>query len=147
VLAKAVGPSYSPSLRSPRRFSTLPVWLGVRVNPNFVETVLPSAITEWAVPLASERGAYWCAFGTAVIVAPYLAITAKHVIEDHWRRQQGPVGPSGGGHGDFSIVAFQVPKAGEPCLWAVRKIWPSAHTDVVFLKLEPWNEGAASGAG
>jgi hypothetical protein len=113
------------------------------VNPNFIETVLPSAITEWAVPLASQRGDYWWASGTAVIVAPYLAITAKHVIDDHWRRQQGSLAPSGGGHGDFSIVAFQVPEAGEACLWAVRKIWPSAHTDVAFLKLEPWNEGAA----
>ena len=112
------------------------------MNPNFVDTEFPSVITEWAVPLASQRGDHWWASGTAVMVAPYLAITAKHVIEDHWNRQQGPIDHSRGSHGDFSILAFQVPESGRPCLWAVRKIWPSAHTDIAFLKLEPWNEGA-----
>src|SRR5437762_9972981 len=103
------------------------------INPNFVATELPSVITEWAVPLASQRGTDWWASGTAVIVAPHLAITAKHVIEDHWQRQQGDVPEMGEVIGDFSIVAFQVPEVGEACLWAVRRIWPCPHTDVAFL--------------
>lgn len=114
------------------------------MNPNFIDTALPSAITEWALPLASQSGDYWWASGTAVVVAPHLAITAKHVIEDHWQRQQGSVPRSGAAHGDFSIVAVQVPETGEPRLWAVRKIWPSAHTDVAFLKLVPWNRVAVN---
>ena len=112
-------------------------------NANFVDTVLPSIITEWALPLASNQGDYWWACGTAVVVAPYLAITAKHVFNDHWHRQQGsPPGPTGA-NGDFSMIAFQAPETGEPMLWAVRRIWPSAHTDIAFLKLTPWNESAA----
>ncbi|MEX2662124.1 MAG: serine protease [Vicinamibacterales bacterium] len=109
-----------------------------------METELPSVITEWAVPLASQRGTEWWASGTAVIVAPYLAITAKHVIDDHWLRHQGDVPDSGEAVGEFSLVAFQAPQSGDACLWAVRRIWPSPHTDVAFLKLVPWSVGAAS---
>lgn len=78
------------------------------MNPNFIEADLPSAITEWAIPLASNSGDFWWASGTAVIVAPFLAITAKHVIDDHWHRQQGAPPASEGAHGEFSLVAFQV---------------------------------------
>jgi hypothetical protein len=47
------------------------------VEPEFVETELPSTITEFALSLASLNGNHWRASGTAVVVAPHLAITAE----------------------------------------------------------------------
>jgi hypothetical protein len=86
---------------------------------------------------------YW-ASGTAVVVAPYLAITAKHVVEDHWTRNQGLWPEAGDVVGDLSLFAFQVPPNGEACLWAVNRIWNSPHTDIAFLKLVPASARAAT---
>ena len=113
------------------------------MDSKFVDTEWPSPITEWAVPLASQQGDAWWASGTAVIVAPFLAITAKHVIDDHWLRQEGSTRPEGvEGAGSFSLVAVQVTEVLGAAMWAVRKIWPSPHSDIAFLKLEPFNEAA-----
>lgn len=113
-------------------------------EPKFIETHLPSPITEFALALASKRGDSYWASGTAVVVAPHLAITAKHVVEDHWTRNEGPWPESGDVVGELSILAFQVPPDGDACLWAVHRIWNSPHTDISFLKLVPASAPAAS---
>lgn len=114
------------------------------VQPLFIATELPSPITEFALALASKRDDCWWASGTAVVVAPYLAITAKHVVEDHWTKNQGPWPESGDLVGDLSFLAFQVPPDGDACLWAVQRIWNSAVTDIAFLKLVPASARAAT---
>jgi hypothetical protein len=77
-----------------------------------------------------------------VIVAPYLAVTAKHVVDDHWRRQQVERPRLVEGAAEFSLVAVQVTEPLGACLWAIRRIWPSPHSDIAFLKLTPWSETA-----
>jgi V8-like Glu-specific endopeptidase len=54
--------------------------------PSFTETGLNSPITEFALPLTARKGNEFFPSGTAVVIAPYLALTAKHVIEDYWIR-------------------------------------------------------------
>ena len=109
------------------------------MKPTFLRTGLRSPITEFALPLlASSRGEY-IPSGTAIIVAPYLAITARHVIADYWSRfEDEPLSGDRDAGGSFSIQALQVLDEGEHgALWDVRRLWLSPHSDIAFLRLDP----------
>jgi len=59
-------------------------------QPLFADAPLPSAITQFALQIASNfEGGDHYACATGVIVAPHLAFTAKHVLDDHWQRHHG----------------------------------------------------------
>jgi hypothetical protein len=122
----------------------VPERVSIFTESRFIETESPSPITEFGIALASKRDNYYWACGTAVIVAPHLAITATHNVQDHWEKNQGKWPEAGDVTGGFSLFAFQVPEGGEACLWTVPRLWNSPHTDITFLKLIPGSVSAAS---
>jgi hypothetical protein len=117
-------------------------------KPSFKETGLASFITEFALALAAVRDDIWRPSGTAIVIAPYLAITARHVVEDYWSNYERVTLGAGIGQtvdfaGSFSIVAFQVLQEGKTGhLWNVDRLWLSPFTDVAFLRLAPRSDEA-----
>jgi hypothetical protein len=113
-------------------------------KPLFVETPLPSPITEFTVQVLSNfEGADHFASGTGVIVAPYLAMSARHVLDDHWRRHHGkPMPMEEENAGGFSFILAQI-VGSTVNLWTVSRLWVSGETDIVFLHLTPYSEGAS----
>jgi hypothetical protein len=116
------------------------------IEPTFKHTGLDSPITEFALALAANKGDNWIPSGTAIVISPYLAITAKHVIEGFWHKFESSrlVADHGSSRGysatdkagTFSISAFQVlPGGTSGQLWSVTKIVLSTFTDVAFLHL------------
>src|SRR4029453_19649877 len=112
--------------------------------PIFIDTRLPSPITEFAPQIMSNFGGgrEQYASGTAVIVAPHLAFAARHVLEEHYRRYyDGPL-PDGELTVGFSFLLAQL--VGEQVnLWTVERLWAAALTDIFLLSLKPLSEGAA----
>jgi len=111
--------------------------------PGFVETGLRSPITEFALSLVAHRANEFHPSGTAAVIAPHLAITAKHVITDYWERYEGCVPEEGLMSGTFYLQAFQCLREGTVgALWDVTRLWLSPHTDVAFLRLTPASDQA-----
>ncbi len=109
--------------------------LAMRFEPTFKHTGLASPITEFALALAAKKDGLWVPSGTAMVIAPYLALTAKHVIEDFWRRFE-EVPLDGRSPGTFSILACQIVENGKTGqAWSVTKLTLSTFTDIAFLHL------------
>ena len=109
----------------------------------FYNTPLPSPITEFVCQVMSNMdGQQHYANGTAVIVSPFLALSARHVIEEHWRIHEGEreMFP-GEGTGRFSLILAQLVGL-ELNLWTVTRLWTSGHTDIVAFRLTPYSPGA-----
>ena len=109
----------------------------------FAETPLPSPITEFALQITSNLdGNDHYACGTAVPIAPHLAISALHVFEDHWtRHQSGPLPMDGEAAGQFTFVLAQA-VGNQLNLWSVTRLWVTALTDIVLMRLTPISAGA-----
>jgi hypothetical protein len=104
-------------------------------------------ITEFALPLIAHKDEKYFAQGTAVIVGPCLALTAKHVIYDFHKTYEGNdvVTPDKGDvvniNTSFNMKAIQIrEKDGKSLLWNIDKIWTSSITDAAFLRLRPMSE-------
>jgi hypothetical protein len=113
------------------------------VNSQFFDTPLPSAITEFAVQIMSNvEGRDNFACGTGVIVAPYLVLASRHVIEDHWERHQSkPMPLDGENETKFSLVLAQ--QVGNSLnVWAGTRMWGSPLSDIMLLSVAPYSEGA-----
>src|SRR5688500_14097360 len=104
----------------------------------FADTDLPSPITEFVVQITSNlEGQDHYASGTGVIVAPFLAFAARHVLEEHWHRHHNePMRLAGEQVGRFSFVLAQL-VADRLNLWTVTRLWASGDTDIVILRLTP----------
>lgn len=113
-------------------------------------------------PLGACKGSDYQVAGSCVVIAPRLALTAKHCIEELWRIYQEhdplPWDPYnlldrgtirsleqlGGKKADFQMVAFQVLEDGEASrLWIVSRLWLSHLTDIALLHLEPYSANGA----
>jgi S1-C subfamily serine protease len=102
-------------------------------------------VTEVALALIARDGiTTFRPSGSAVIIAPYLAITAKHVLADHWRAfDYRELPTTGHATGVFSLQAFQVVNNGrDGALWDITRLWSSGHTDIAFLRLTPASDTA-----
>jgi len=113
-------------------------------RPVFVDTPLPSPITEFVVQVSSnlEGGEHYVS-GTGVIVAPFLALVAKHVLDDHWARHHGEPLPTASADGRFTFVLLQL-VGSELNAWHVTRLWVSDITDMVVLRLTPFSTAANS---
>jgi hypothetical protein len=72
-------------------------------------------------------------------------MTAKHVVEGHWRDFE--INPliEGESTGSFSLQCFQVLEEGvSAALWDVTRLWLSPHTDIAYLRLQPASKTAQS---
>jgi S1-C subfamily serine protease len=108
----------------------------------FNATQLDSPITEHALLLVGGDGAATYALGSAVFIAPELAMTARHVVQEFWKR----LGPGTRFQGErpldarFSVFAVQYPQASsEPALWRATFVWGARYTDIAFLSVTPAN--------
>lgn len=102
-------------------------------NVRFAEHGYDSPIVEVAFALASHRDNVWHASGTAVVIAPCLLLTARHVIDHHWRRfGNGDVPVEGEGH--FLLYArhyHSSPDVG--IVWTVTRFWVHQTSDLALL--------------
>ena len=105
---------------------------------------LESPITEQVLLLFGRNGITNSPIGSAVFIAPRLAITVKHVIAEFWRLYGTPdVGleDKGDKNAEFEILAIQYPGAeAHPAVWITRRAWLSPHSDLAVITLEPADE-------
>lgn len=106
------------------------------LTPLWKTETLHSPLTQFALPLISYYHEKWVASGTAVVIAPCLAITARHVIEDHWAAHHLTPLENGQYDGSFVLQIMQIVK-GTGILWDARRLWLSPHTDIAFISLSP----------
>lgn len=93
--------------------------------------------------IAIDKGGKLFSFGTAFVFGPFLAITAKHVIEEFFKLdtkifRNEPV--------DFNFWAIQIAWEGSEhkyIVWEVRYVSLSGHSDLAILVLRPYCENAA----
>ncbi len=85
----------------------------------------------------ASKGSSRFASGTAIVIAPYLAITARHVIEDLLQRYDRGCPEEGHVEATFSLQAFQVTNRDAGSLWSITRLWLSPHTDIAFVRLTP----------
>lgn len=109
----------------------------------FKDTGLESPINEIALGLKASFGDRHYASGTAVVIAPHLAITAAHVITDfieifeNFRIENGLDKI----HFDsLYLQAFQITNDGiQGNLWDITKLWICGWSDLALLRLSPRN--------
>lgn len=107
--------------------------------PEWRETPLTSPITRVALPVISVRGDVCRISGTACVIAPWLAITARHVIESEFREFGGTIDDPGGVYeAPHRTLALTWPQDGKPgiALNVVRS-WCSNQSDIAALWLAP----------
>lgn len=115
-------------------------------EPSFKVTDLEQPITEFALSLGTMKGELWVPGGTAVIVAPGLAMTAKHVLTLGHIKAHGEKPLQGNSELSFSMQAIQIQNTSggvKGAIWNILKIYGSASTDIAFLELTPFSEEAA----
>jgi len=104
-----------------------------------------SVINEFSLALTTRKGDQEYASGTAVIIAAYLAITAKHVIDDYFniydRISSREI--TGELKGTFSLFAFQsLNNIKDNGVWSISRLWPCQGTDLYILQLTPYSDTA-----
>lgn len=93
--------------------------------------------------IAIDKSGGLHSFGTAFIFQPYLALTAKHVVEEFLKLDPGIYE---GKEVSFNFWAAQIMWEGQEhnhVIWEVRSLSLSAHSDIAILKLHPYDENAA----
>lgn len=117
--------------------------------PTFNPTPLTSVIGEFALSIGAYQGTDFLISGTATFIAPYLAITAKHVVEHYWRefkRTEMKTNESKNRldlKGNFNIIGVQTLENGQKgALWTVQQIYISAATDIAYINLIPFSNEA-----
>lgn len=102
-----------------------------------------SPIHAVSLALMASLGDDHLASGTATIVAPFLALTAHHVLDDYWQ-QYHQRSISAGRSGAFSLVAFNLPAGvsttAESLVFYVDRTWSLPSIDMALLRLRPFTE-------
>lgn len=107
----------------------------------FESTPATEVITEFALALTTQNAGGWEPIGTAIVIAPNLILTAKHVVDGIWRPHhlRRPNKQS-----DSALMAFQVLPGTTGALWHAENAYFSPHTDLVLLDIFPYSESALS---
>lgn len=94
-------------------------------------------LMEHCVSLGALKGDSFFPSGTGTFIAPYLIVSAKHVITDFWSKFTS-LPFKNDGEMPFSILAAQFPKGKPPIVWIVDCVSFNADTDIVYLKVSPY---------
>src|SRR5436190_17537381 len=114
-------------------------------DPTFTISDQLSPVWEIALPLVTSRGGQsFFASGTATVIAPRLALTARHVVEDFWRKYESDDVSPREAAGTFNLQAIQILGKDDGHVWDVRKFWASPHSDIALLALFPRSKEAAT---
>jgi hypothetical protein len=118
--------------------------MGTIESPTFLKTPTLSpdnlGIGEISIPLfgLGQDERFWSS-GTAVVIAPWLAITARHVVEDYLERFGGdecmPINPK---FRLFTLLALAGGK--ETISLAIGRMWFHPALDIAILELVPTND-------
>lgn len=87
--------------------------------------------------------------GSAILIAPYLALTARHVLRDLFRITDQPIRERPGYfRSDHGAVLFQVNRLGRTrrsALWIVDRTWDPTWTDICLMQVAPDAAGFPQG--
>jgi S1-C subfamily serine protease len=98
-------------------------------------------IKEFVSPIIYEFNGVLQSIGTLTIIAPGLAITAKHVIEHHL--QEHNIDVTQRTHASpFRLLTYQLLPNGNYASWFIVNCFLSQHTDIAILRLESANQTA-----
>src|SRR5260221_8087811 len=120
--------------------------------PDFINSTYDQPIFNSVFSIGGFTKDKFFVSGTAVVIAPHLAITAKHVIEDLLKRildldiYKGTQGVSNKTVDAFmDLVATQYCEKGNKVnIWRVQQVYVCIQTDIAFLYLIPFNEEAVN---
>ncbi|MET0779237.1 MAG: serine protease [Candidatus Saccharimonadales bacterium] len=100
-------------------------------------------IKAYVSPILYMFGDNYKSMGTLTIIRPGLAITAKHVIEDHLQ-EHGITATAGNHSMPFQLLTYQLSEDGlTDASWFITNCFFSQNTDIAYLKLAPANQSAA----
>lgn len=118
------------SKQNKRKFSKL---------PSFKNTEHSSVITEFALALTAVKNEEYHPSGTAIIIAPFLAISARHVMEDYVDKFESFTinDNSINYEGTFSLIAVQFIGDKNAAIWNITKVTTCQSTDICYLRLSP----------
>lgn len=110
------------------------------MTSTFVNTSFSSDICRVALPILANGPAGEHVMGTAVMITPGLALTARHVIDEclslHDRVPPGVPGSQESLHAGFTLTLVQFTDRGRSgLLWKGRRVHTSAFTDIAFIEL------------
>lgn len=96
--------------------------------------------------IGSEEREVWEG-GSGIFVAPFLAITARHVTDDLYRLTDHRESPRQPHQSQHAAHLFQVldpfnPDVSTTSLWHVDRSWRSPHTDITLLKASAESDAA-----
>lgn len=114
--------------------------MNINEDPHFRFTELPSAITDRAIVLIGDDGHTLRAIGSGVLVAPELALTAKHVMWDFWTAFQSPIIPRGQDpiSTSFRVLAMNFPGEDDNAAFGiVENMWGASFSDLAILHVRP----------
>ncbi len=119
----------------------------------FKEIGFKASMMEFAMSLAVEKNKRWYGFGTATVIGPNLALTAKHVVNNAFRsfdrrlilpednfllRGTDQANADYQIAGTFRLYACNfIRKNNKIAIWNITKIWTCGNTDVAILRLSP----------
>lgn len=109
--------------------------------PEFSPLPREHGLAELAIPLMAVSEGMEYPSGTAVFIAPGLAVGALHVVADYWVRFTGErlnceTSFQSDDAAEFAIVAHQIVE-GAHVAWRASKMWAADPLDIVILELEP----------
>jgi hypothetical protein len=96
----------------------------------------PPSIGYLTMPLFASLGTVNYPWGTAVLVAPGVALTARHVVDEFFRKLDG-VEPRSGMTSGFGLGVYQLLPSAEVMPWRVESIFFSEALDIALLALTP----------
>ena len=110
--------------------------------PRFVPTRIDSPIMEIALLIVGIQSDIALALGTGFIVAPYIAMTATHVVREFFKQfgSGGEMSSDKTSKGNFRLLALQYPRPAEESFWNVKTAVWSPHSDLCYLRLDPAND-------
>lgn len=105
--------------------------------PAWQGTSLDSPITKVVVPLIAVYGDELYPSGTACIIAPWLAVTARHVVEDQFEHFVGHP-PNKADNAVHETLTYVTPGNGQPAIpFFVSRTWYLEPYDIAVLLLTP----------
>lgn len=103
-------------------------------------------IKEFVAPLIYQHGDITQSIGTVTIIQSHLALTSRHVIEQHLR-DVGITEVAESNDVTFNLYTYQIISETVTATWAVVNCFLAPNTDIAILKLVPGNEAARNAAG
>lgn len=112
-----------------------------------LDTIAPLSFS--IVARSIDGGEPW-AVGSGVFVAPFIALTARHVLQGTWNEFEPPRRknkyPKGKERTTHSLALIQKLHAGRSATasWVIEEAWPDDHTDIALLRVTPHDDVAKS---